>query len=386
VAKELTYALITPYSLLKSRTGGVIARLLSLCNLNLLAARMYAPSDAFVEAFARTCRELASPPEVRPLLAHYVESTFPRNNRFGISNRMMVLFFEGEDAVRHLYEVVGPLSSDVSGNTVRGTYGDFVTSQNGEVTFFEPAVLAPATRPEARAQLAVLAEYARSDGGILTHVLKFPEGANVETAVVIIKPDNFVKRSSLPGNIIDIFSRTGLYIVGAKVLHMTVPQAEQFYRPVRDMFVERLAPQLEAKLRRVLRENFGFPFPEEAIRAMVRASRHANAEYEFRKIVNYMAGVESGVTDGNVKGKCLAMLYQGVDAIQKIRDRLGATNPETADAGTVRSIYGQDLMKNGAHASDSSENAERERRIIGLWEESGACDVETIIQSYLETS
>ena len=382
MASDLTYALITPYSLLKSRTGGVIARLLSLCNLDLVAARMYAPSDAFAEEYARSCQQEGSPPEIRPVVAEYVRSMFPRNNRFGISNRIMVLLFEGRNAVRRLHEVVGPISRDVSGNTVRGTYGDFVTSQSGEVTFFEPAVLAPATEAEARIQLGLLAKYARPDGGILTNVLTFPKGTEVETVLVIIKPDNFVKRSSLPGNIIDVLSRTGLYIVAAKVFHMTVAQAEQFYRPVREMFVQRLAPQLEAELRRVLEAHFGFAFPDSAVRSMVHASREANAEHEFRKIVNYMAGDTGGASAGDFKGKCFAMLYQGVDAIQKIRARLGATNPRNADAGTVRSIYGQDLMKNGAHASDSPENAERERRIIGLWEESGACDVESIVNTH----
>jgi hypothetical protein len=41
--EELAYALITPYSLHKSRTGGIIARLLW-ANVSLVAARMYAPS------------------------------------------------------------------------------------------------------------------------------------------------------------------------------------------------------------------------------------------------------------------------------------------------------------------------------------------------------
>lgn len=382
MANELTYALITPYSLLKSRTGGVIARLLALCNLDLVAARMYAPSDALAEEFARSFAEETEPAAVRGILADYVRGTFPRRNRFGISNRCMVLLFEGENAVQHLSDVVGPISAQVSGNTVRGTYGDFVRSQGGEVAFFEPAVLAPTTPAQAERQLRLLKRYARSDGGLLTHVLEFPAGANVEATLVIIKPDNFVKRSSLPGNIIDIFSRTGLYIVAAKVLHMTVPQAEEFYRPVRQAFIERLAPVLEARLRSVLAEQFPFRFPEDAIRNMARAGREAFAEHEFRRIVNYMAGVETGA-GAESRGKCFALLYQGVDAIRKVRQQLGATNPEAADAGTVRSIYGQDLMKNGAHASDSPSNAERERRIIGLWEESGPSEFESVIAAHV---
>ena len=68
----------------------------------------------------------------------------------------------------------------------------------------------------------------------------------------------------------------------------------------------------------------------------------------------------------NLKEMCLAILYYGVNAIDKIRDRLGATDPNTAKEGTVRSEYGQNILMNGAHASDSPESALRERKIVGL--------------------
>lgn len=384
---ELTYVLITPYSLLKSRTGGVIARLLSRCNLELVAARMYAPSDECVNAFADTFKDEENPGLPKGLVSKYVGDMFKKNNRFGISNRFMVLLFEGGNAVHHLHdEVVGPLSPEMRGDTVRGTYGDIVMSQKGEVLFFEPSVLAPSSEEMARRQLKLLADYAQKDGGILTNVLSFPKGARVQTTLVIIKPDNFWRRSSLPGNIIDSFSRTGLYLVAAKVLHMTVKQGEDFYRPVRDMFVERLAPQLEERLRAICSENLEFRAPEGAIKALAVSLREANAEYEYRKIVNYMVGAEEDIfSKGHGrKGKCLALLYQGEDAIGKIRAQLGATNPLKASEGTVRSIYGQDLMKNGAHASDSPENAERERRIVGLREEKGPSDFESVLKPYFE--
>lgn len=388
MARELTYALITPYSLLKSRTGGVIGRLLSLCQLDLVAARMYAPSDQFVESFADSVMEEPLAPETNHLVAQYVRDAFRKNNRFGISNRLMLLVFEGEDAVRHLHEdVVGPISPDVKGDTVRGTYGDYVVSQAGNIEFFEPAVLTPASVEVAKKQLQLLSDCAKSDGGLLTERLTYPEGTNVETTLVMIKPDNFWRRSPVPGNIIDCFSRTGLYIVGAKVLRMTVKQAEEFYKPVRDVFVDKLRPILEDKTRGILEGKLEFPVPEEVLQQFVDGLRESYAEHEFRKIVNYMAGEDSMVdTDdmmGQRKGMCLALIYQGVDAISKIRGRLGATNPLKAEEGTVRSTYGHDLMKNGAHASDSCDNAARERKIIGLWEEEDLSDFELIINEYL---
>ena len=48
MAKELAYVLIDPYTIRKSRTGGVINRLLSRGRLNLVAARMLAPSRKLI--------------------------------------------------------------------------------------------------------------------------------------------------------------------------------------------------------------------------------------------------------------------------------------------------------------------------------------------------
>src|SRR5437764_10811219 len=46
---------------------------------------------------------------------------------------------------------------------------------------------------------------------------------------VCIKPDNFKFPNIRPGGVIEIFSRTGLYIVGFKVHRMSVAEAENFY-------------------------------------------------------------------------------------------------------------------------------------------------------------
>ena len=45
---------------------------------------------------------------------------------------------------------------------------------------------------------------------------------------------------------------------------------------------------------------------------------------------------------------------------------MGNTDPTKAEEGTIRIDYGHDLMRNGAHASDSVESADRERKIVGL--------------------
>lgn len=42
-------------------------------------------------------------------------------------------------------------------------------------------------------------------------------------------------------------------------------------------------------------------------------------------------------------------------------------------------------MKNAAHASDAVENAERERKIIGLWDNKGPCELKEMIENYLRS-
>ncbi|MBU6392550.1 MAG: nucleoside-diphosphate kinase, partial [Planctomycetes bacterium] len=113
-----------------------------------------------------------------------------------------------------------------------------------------------------------------------------------------------------------------------------------------------------------------------------------NAMQEFNKIVQYMTGLDPEKASPAEKKKpgtarCLALLYRGPDAIRKIRNILGPTDSKKGEPGKVRRIYGEDIMKNAAHASDSLENAERERKIIGMWDNKGACELTELIGDYL---
>ena len=62
--------------------------------------------------------------------------------------------------------------------------------------------------------------------------------------------------------------------------------------------------------------------------------------------------------------KCIALVYEGVGAVAKIRDVLGPTDPSKAPPGSIRREFGQTIMVNAAHASDSPENAIREMGIV----------------------
>lgn len=56
----------------------------------------------------------------------------------------------------------------------------------------------------------------------------------------------------------------------------------------------------------------------------------------------------------------IAVVIEGDDVIQRVRDLLGPTNSKQAAPGTIRGDYGVDMMINVVHASDSLENAAAE--------------------------
>jgi len=64
------------------------------------------------------------------------------------------------------------------------------------------------------------------------------------------------------------------------------------------------------------------------------------------------------------RGDCLFLVYKGENCIAKTREFLGATNPEDAARGTIRSCFGTHTYFNVAHASDSITSARKE---IDLW-------------------
>lgn len=394
MAQELCYALITPYSLLKSRTGGIIGRLMVLGDLDLVGAHMYAPSDEFVDCYVDSIRaQRDTPARLKEALAAYTDENFRPNNVLGISNRTMLLIFRGENALETLTrDAIGRLTTELKGDTVRGTYGDFVSYPDGTLKYFEPAVLSAGDSKSNLEQLSILARFARSDGGVVEHAVKLSSDNKPETTLVILKPENFSKKSVRPGNIVDIFSKTGLFIVGAKVLRMSVAQAMEFYNPLMEIFPERLKGKMASLIREGLEDTLKFTIEPEIYDKMANILKFHNARYEFNRIIEYMTSQDPGKisteTDKNKPGahKCLALLYHGVNAINKIRERLGPTDPSMAAPGTVRSDFGQSLMSNAAHGSDSLENANRERRIIGfIGDDSEPCEIEEVIQEYLDS-
>jgi nucleoside-diphosphate kinase len=117
----------------------------------------------------------------------------------------------------------------------------------------------------------------------------------------IIKPD--ATRRNLTGAVTKMLEEAGLRVVASKRIKMTKDQAEGFYAVHKER-----------------------PF--------------------FNDLVSFMTS-----------GPVVVQVLEGEDAVKRNRDVMGATNPEQADAGTIRKTYAESIEANSVHGSDSDENA-----------------------------
>jgi nucleoside diphosphate kinase len=373
MSQELAYVILTPYSLHKSRTGGILSRLITRTGLDLVAMRMYAPSLELVNEYASTIVSAHDTQDrkIQEMLRDYMVKNLSPDAVTGRRKRVMVLLFRGEEAVRKVRSVVGNLNPERRvGESIRDTYGDLIMEENGQVRYFEPAVFAAPNSEEADKKLKLWAKYSDKDGGILDNVIAYQPGEKGERTLVLIKPDNFRFPTGRPGNVIDFFSRTGLYIVGIKILRMSTAQASEFYGPVREVLRAKLKDAIAAKASGILERELGFKIPSADQKAMGEVLGPLFGDNQFDNIVRFMSGRSPGECPSekefNEPGteKCIALVYEGVNAVNKIRDVLGPTDPSKAPPGSIRREFGSTIMVNAAHASDSPENAAREMGIV----------------------
>lgn len=375
---QLSYVLVTPHTIRKSRTGPILSRLLSRSGLDLVGARMFAPSQALAEAYAQTAVDDADPnPRHRAtqhLIREYVlKSLAPAAD--GARSRCLLLVFKGPDAVSRLMNTVGHIVHErTSAETIRDTYGDYIEDGAGQVSYFEPAVLAAPTEAAVRRDLELWSRFSGEDGGLLEDVIPFPAGAQVEKTLVLIKPDNFRFPNARPGGVIDLFSRTGLAIINFKVLRMSVAQAEEFYGPVLEVLEEKLKGPSGKQARLAVEAELGIPLSPEVETQLGEILGPLNGRNNWETIIQFMSGrrPDECTTEEQRQApgseKCVAIVYQGVDAVRKIREVLGPTDPRKAPPGSIRKEFGETIMINAAHASDSKENAAREMGIIRITE------------------
>jgi nucleoside diphosphate kinase len=372
--QQLAYVILTPYSLYKSRNGGILSRLISRTGLDLVAMRMFAPSAELVKQYADTIVSAQDTQDrkIQELLRDYVLENLSPDPKTGRRRRVLMTIFRGDDAVRKVRSVVGNLSPDRrGGETIRDTYSDLILDENdGHVRYFEPAVLAAPNAQEAEAKLKLWARYSDSDGGLLENVIAYSPNEAPERTLVLIKPDNFNFATGRPGNVIDFFSRAGLYIVGVKVLHMSVAQALEFYGPVRDVLRTKLKDGVSERAKTVLEKEFTFKIPPAEQKALGDILGPLHGDNQFDVIIRFMSGSipSECATEADLQKpgtqKCIALVYEGVGAVRKIRDILGPTDPSKAPPGSIRREFGSNITVNAAHASDSVENARREFAIV----------------------
>jgi nucleoside diphosphate kinase len=340
----------------------------------LVGAQIFAPDEEFAEKYALSLRERA-PQNQLVLLADYVRQYLGPSG--GRPHRSLMLLFRGENPCEKLLNVCGHLYIQhvevdaLAGETIRDTYSDLIFSADNpdEVRYFEPAVLTPRSQEEANNDLRMFAGFLEGRENLVQNV-KYSDPSKIERTLVIIKPDNWMHNSSRPGTIIDMFSRTGLRIIGIKVHRFSLAQALDFYGPVEAVLKEKLAPAYGKRARELLEKEFDFNLSDKLLQSLVSEFGTECARDQFYQIVEFMSGKRPGGQDSEAleKGdvKCMILVYEGENAVKKIRDVLGPTDPLKAPDGTVRREFGSNVMVNTAHASDSVESYEREKDIIRI--------------------
>lgn len=126
----------------------------------------------------------------------------------------------------------------------------------------------------------------------------------LEKTFAIIKPDAVAAKNA--GKIIDRIEAEGFTIKAMKKIHMTKAIAERFY------FVHRERPF-------------------------------------YNDLTNFMSS-----------GPCIVMCLEKEYAIKGWRALMGATNPDAAEADTLRKLYGKNIDNNAVHGSDAPETAAEE--------------------------
>ena len=123
----------------------------------------------------------------------------------------------------------------------------------------------------------------------------------VERTLTIVKPDAVAK--GVIGQIIARFEQAGLKVLAAKLVHLTPGQAGGFYVVHKER-----------------------PF--------------------YGSLCQFMTG-----------GPCMPIVLEGDNAIARLRDLMGATDPAKAAPATIRKDFASSIEANAVHGSDSPESA-----------------------------
>ena len=97
-----------------------------------------------------------------------------------------------------------------------------------------------------------------------------------------------------------------------------------------------------------------------AIKMMHLSKAQASAFYAVHQDKPFF----NDLVDFIVSGPLVVAILEKDNAVEDYRKLIGATNPEKADTGTIRKLYGIDMQRNAVHGSDSDENALIESRFF----------------------
>jgi len=358
---ELSYVLVTPEAVSRGMAGVVLSRLMARTELELAAARLVKFSKTSAEELAQLVDRRQNKPEKnRRRMVEYIRGTFA-----GEAPGFFLLF-RGEDAVAKVRAQVGH-GEDATAATIRGSLGELVEVA-GSCVGFEPVALIPGTRTELEDELPWFAGFLTTD-----NLIAPAPAAGEERTLLIIKPENWRAPGVRPGAIIDMLGATGLRWVGCKMHGMSVAEALEFYGPVRQALRAKLGPKLGVRALALLEAEFKVKFDAEPAEALVRAAGNGLADDEFERIVEFMAGKRPSAVPESERSqpagaRCMVLVFDGPDAVARVRTILGPTDPSKAPGGTVRHDFGTDIMVNAAHASDSTASFEREGRIVRIHE------------------
>lgn len=105
---DLAFAWITPRSLIKGLEGGIMARLLATPNIKLACARMFSPSDHFVDEYIKIHKRTYKPLPFAPFI-DFIESNLRPAvmDRELVPNHIMFMVFTGKNVRAELSKVIG---------------------------------------------------------------------------------------------------------------------------------------------------------------------------------------------------------------------------------------------------------------------------------------
>jgi nucleoside-diphosphate kinase len=97
-------------------------------------------------------------------------------------------------------------------------------------------------------------------------------------------------------------------------------------------------------------------FRIEALKLMKLSKKQAEKFYEVHNGKPFYEGLVNFMSSGPI----VAAILIKDNAVEEYRRLIGATNPDEAERGTVRNLFGTNVQANAVHGSDSDENAEAE--------------------------